>query len=167
MKDHEMPSQLSKDLMTDLQEHAKNNSKPAWFSALDRFGLPVVGWVFVGFVIWHWGGKWLDVKLETEQQQQAETSAFLQAQISATETQTRAIEKLAEAARVERDFETRVMAVHDEQTKTLKEMAAQTKATSEQLLQCKERMKHSPEMRAEEVSLLKEIRDGLRTAGGG
>jgi len=140
---------------------------PVWMRALDRYGIAVVGWVAVGIAIWTWGDKWVEVTLEARQQSQAETSAFLQAQIESSAAQTRAIEKLSNSADLDREFQAAVVARHDMQTSVLMAIEDNTKDTNVRMTAAEEAMSYVPGQREQTLVLLREIADGVKAQNDG
>ena len=166
LRNLDMPSQTTQELLDALRDEARKSEKPLWMNALDRYGLAVIGWVFVGFIVWHWGGKWFDAKLaddkadrEIRQADQQQMGMFLKAQ-------TESLQALVEQEPQERAFETKVIAVHEEQTAVLQGIKTDTAGTLSEIAKCKEDMHAVPAQRAEEIVLLKEIRDNLKVKDG-
>ena len=166
LRNLDMPSQTTQELLDALRDEANKSAKPLWMNALDRYGLAVIGWVFVGFIVWHWGGKWFDAKLaddkadrEIRQADQQQMGTFLKAQ-------TESLQALVEQTPMERAFEAKVIEVHGEQTNVLKQIAGTVEDTNAGLKVCQKDMSGVPAQREENLAILKEIRDSLKVKDG-
>ena len=159
MKDYStMESELAKDLLAALQENDKSKEKPIWWYALERFGLPTIIVLVLMWFAYTKGGAWVDSLVENTKASQEANSIFLKAQVDA-------VKALADEAKIEREFENEVMAVHKQQVDELKTIAEVAKDTNNGLKQCQTQMAEVPALRQQELTLLQEIRDELKSDG--
>ena len=122
-----------------------NGDLPWYVRLLEQHGIStVLVFVALWFAYIH-GGNIVDTYIQNQKVERQEMSAFLQAQIAATK-------RLAESAQVRRDFEMQVNDVHLTQLEALQ-------AIQKELNQANKIMAPVPALRAEELEILKEIRD--------
>lgn len=134
---------------------------PLWMRVLDRFGFPTLVCFVVSIavsvifaqVIMPWWNQYLD----HQKQERVESREFIAAQIAEMRQQTAELKKLGKATETERAFESTVLEVHAAQTDILQEIAVDAEATNSKMDQANELMEPVPELRREQVALLKSI----------
>lgn len=121
------------------------NGQPWYFKLIGQLGVPAaIILALVWFGMTH-GGAWVQSQVESQSRRDDEFSKYLETQVDTTKA-------LADEAKKDRVFQKSVNDVHVTQLQALESI-------NEQLSKANERMAPIPELRREQVELLKEIRD--------